>query len=738
MAEKDVIYTQNRELSWLRFNERVLKEALEKDVPAFEKLKFISIFTSNLDEFFMIRVGSLYDQTFLPKPQKDNKTGMTAEEQLDAIFKSSAALYKKRDRIYKDVTAELAGCGIRHMKMSELGDKDRKYIEEYFTSYIQPVLSPQIVSTHHPFPHLVNKGLYTAVLLQINDTEAFGIIPVPQSIGRVIRLPGDGMKYVLTENIVTEYAGRIFDNCSVTARSTVSITRNADINVSSLADEDEDFRHHMKKLLKKRSRLAPVRMEYYREIDQRLEAYLAEKLGLRKKQIFSSKAPLEMSYVFGLLDMLPKNMVPSVTYESFEPQRPAWMVKGESMIHRVMREDILLSYPYQQMAPFLQLLKEAADDPRVISIKITIYRLAGKASLIDYLRTAAENGKEVTVIMELRARFDEANNINWAESLEEAGCTVIYGLPDYKVHSKVCLITLMDRDGIKRITQVGNYNEKTAKLYTDLSLITSDEAIGSDAAEYFKNMSIANINGRYNDLLVAPGNMKTKLLALMDGEREKALRGEKASITVKLNSLTDRETIDMLKEASMAGVKVRMIIRGICCLLPGVDGYTDNVQVTGVVGRFLEHSRVYCFGEGEDMLMYISSADFMTRNLNRRVEVACPIKDRAVKAQIWEILQLMLSDNVKARTMDCRGIYRKKERDGQAVDCQKELMKRAVRQVVSPVSSAAAVTPISQASQTSIIPPTTPNSKGDFGGEKGSRKKAFAGSANILRRLFRK
>ena len=366
MAEKDVIYTQNRELSWLRFNERVLEEALEKDVPAFEKLKFISIFTSNLDEFFMIRVGSLYDQTFLPKPQKDNKTGMTAEEQLDAIFKSSAALYKKRDRIYKDVTAELAGCGIKHMKMSELGDKDRKYIEEYFTSYIQPVLSPQIVSTHHPFPHLVNKGLYTAVLLQINDTEAFGIIPVPQSIGRVIRLPGSEMKYVLTENIVTEYAGRIFDNCKVTARSTVSITRNADINVSSLADEDEDFRHHMKKLLKKRSRLAPVRMEYYREIDQRLEAYLAEKLSLRKKQIFSSKAPLEMSYVFGLLDMLPKNMVPSVTYEPFEPQRPAWMVKGESMIHRVMREDILLSYPYQQMTPFLQLLKEAADDPRVI------------------------------------------------------------------------------------------------------------------------------------------------------------------------------------------------------------------------------------------------------------------------------------------------------------------------------------------------------------------------------------
>lgn len=298
----DVIYTQNRELSWLRFNERVLEEALEKDVPAFEKLKFISIFTSNLDEFFMIRVGSLYDRTFLPKPQKDNKTGMTAEEQLDAIFKSSAALYKKRDRIYKDVTAELAGCGIKHMKMSELGDKDRKYIEEYFTFYIQPVLSPQIVSTHHPFPHLVNKGLYTAVLLQINDTEAFGIIPVPQSIGRIIRLPGDGMKYVLTENIVTEYADRIFDNCKVTARSTVSITRNADINVSSLADEDEDFRHHMKKLLKKRSRL---------------EAYLAEKLGLRKKQIFPGKAPLEMSYVFGLLDMLPKNMVPSVTYEPF-------------------------------------------------------------------------------------------------------------------------------------------------------------------------------------------------------------------------------------------------------------------------------------------------------------------------------------------------------------------------------------------------------------------------------------
>ncbi len=518
--------------------------------------------------------------------------------------------------------------------------------------------------------------------MKIDDKTAFGIIPVPASLERIVWLPGGSYRYTLIENIVLKYADRVFDNCHVKDKSIISVTRNADVNVSSLVDEDEDFRHHMKRVLKKRARLAPVRLEYYKELDEKLEKFLINRLELKKAQVFGSRTPLEMSYVRSVLDKLPENMADSVTYEHFEPQPPKWLVPGESMINRVMKQDLFLSYPYEQMDPFLQLIKEAAGDERVLSIKITIYRLASKATLVDHLRAAAENGKDVTVIMELRARFDEANNINWSESLEDAGCTVIYGIQDYKVHSKVCLITLMEKGRIKRITQVGtgNYNEKTAKLYTDMSLMTSDPDIGNDASTYFKNMSIANLNGQYSSLMVAPHSMKNRILALIENEVEKAGRGEAARIRVKINSLTDRQTIvsNALKEASQAGVRIDMIIRGICCLLPDIEGYTDNIHVTSVVGRFLEHSRVYCFGEGEELQMYISSADFMTRNLNRRVEVACPIKDPQIKGQIMDILELMLRDNVKARNLRYDGLYEKKRVGEEPLDCQQELIRRAL------------------------------------------------------------
>ncbi|HIU26198.1 MAG TPA: polyphosphate kinase 1, partial [Candidatus Copromorpha excrementigallinarum] len=655
-------------------------EAVEEGVPAFERMNFISIFTSNLDEFFMIRVGSLLDQTFLPKPQIDNKTGMDASEQLEEIFRAVAPLYKKRDKIYRDVTERLADKGITWVSADEMRPVEEVYAEDYFESYVLPVLSPQIINAHHPFPHLVNKALYIILSLKIDDKTAFGIIPVPASVERVIWFPGGNFRYTLLENIVLKYADRIFDNCKVHSKSIISVTRNADINVSSLVDEDEDFRYHMKKVLKKRSRLAPVRLEYYMDLDEKLEKFLVSRLNLKKAQVFGTKTPLEMSYVSSLLDKLPEHLADTVTYEHFEPQPPKWLVPGESMISRVMKQDLFLSYPYDQMDPFLQLIKEAANDERVVSIRITIYRLASKATLVDHLRTAAENGKDVTVIMELRARFDEANNINWSESLEDAGCTVIYGLKDYKVHSKVCLITLMEKGKVKRITQVGtgNYNEKTAKLYTDMSLMTSDPDIGNDASAYFKNMSIANLNGQYSKLMVAPHSMKNRILALIENESEKARRGEPARITVKINSLTDRQTIDALKDASQAGVKIEMIIRGICCILPDIEGYTDNIHVTSVVGRFLEHSRVYCFGEGEDLQMYISSADFMTRNLNRRVEVACPITDPAIRTQIMDILQLMLRDNVKARNLRYDGLYEKKRVGDEAVDCQQELIRRAI------------------------------------------------------------
>ena len=678
---KNTIYTQNRELSWLRFNERVLEEAVEEGVPAFERLKFLSIFTSNLDEFFMIRVGSLYDQTFLPKPQIDNKTGMTAAEQLHAIFTAAAPLYKKRDKLYREVSERLENKGITSLNMEQLGAEERKYTETFFDSYISPILSPQIINAHHPFPHLTNKALYVVVLLKIQDKTAFGIVPIPPAQERVLCLPGKACRYILLEKVICWYTDRLFDNCKVQAKTIVSVTRNADINVSSLVDEDEDFRYQMKKILKKRARLAPVRLEYYGEIHEKLEKFLRDRLNLKKEQVFGSKAPLEMSYVFPLLEKLPQQLANTVTYKPFEPQLPGWYGHGEkSMLARVLEGDVFLSYPYEQMTPFLQMVKEAANDPQVVSIKITIYRLASKAALVDYLRLAAENGKEVTVLMELRARFDEANNINWSESLEDAGCTVIYGIENYKVHSKVCLITLANKGNIRRITQIGtgNYNEKTAKLYTDLSLITADPIIGSDAANYFKNMSIANLDGHYDKLLVAPNHMKTKILALISQEMEKAKRGEPARILVKINSLTDRATIDALKDASAAGVQIDMIVRGICCLLPGIEGYTDNIRVTSVVGRFLEHSRVYCFGLGETMNMYLSSADFMTRNLNRRVEVACPVEDAAIRLQILEILELMLRDNIKARNLRYDGLYEKKRINEEPIDCQQELIRRAL------------------------------------------------------------
>lgn len=678
---KNTIYTQNRELSWLRFNERVLEEAIEEGVPAFECLKFISIFTSNLDEFFMIRVGSLYDQTFLPKPQVDNKTGLTAKEQLQEVFRAVAPLYRKRDKIYREVSNRLERKGITSLNVEQLTANEKKYAEDHFDSYILPILSPQIINAHHPFPHLINKALYIVVLLKIKDKMAFGIVPVPQTLERILRLPGDGFRYILLEKIIYEYADRLFDNCKVQAKSIISVTRNADINVSSLVDEDDDFRHQMKKVLKKRARLAPVRLEYYNKINDKIGNFLKERLNLGGEQIFESKAPLEMSYVFPLLDCLPEQLAAAVTYIPFMPQRPNWMEQGEkSMIARAMGGDLFLSYPFDQMGPFLQLIREAATDPRVISIKITIYRLASKAALVDYLRIAAENGKEVTVLMELRARFDEASNINWAESLEDAGCTVIYGIEDYKVHSKVCLITIMNRKKIHRITQIGtgNYNEKTASLYTDISLITSNPEVGSDAAAYFKNMSIANLEGHYNKFLVAPNSMKDKILALIHKEIEKAQAGQPAKILVKINSLTDRAAIDALKDASQAGVQVDLIIRGICCLLPGIEGYTDNIRVTSVVGRFLEHSRVYCFGVGDALQMYLSSADFMTRNLNRRVEVAAPVLDPGIRRQIMDILELMLRDNVKARNLRYDGLYEKKGVGEEPIDCQQELINRAL------------------------------------------------------------
>ena len=695
MGKNIMNYTQNRELSWLKFNQRVLEEARDVTVPLLERMKFVAIFTSNLDEFFMIRVGSLFDMAQTDSQTKDARSGMTPEQQFDEIYKAVSPLYKERDKTYAEIKKQLQPYGVCGLDFKELEQQEKKYVKKYFKEQVLPILSPQIVDANHPFPHLLNKEIYVTANLREKDKDRgktmMGIIPVPQFISEVLYLPGHDIRYIRMEKVIMEYLSLVFDNYHVSDANYICVTRNADISPDDESLEiTDDFRNLMQKTLHKRRRMAVVRLEVAEKLSPEVEKYFCEKFNIKPTQIFRTKMPMKLSYAFAMSGNLPEPMKKALTYPPFSPQEPARVQEG-SIAKQIRRKDLLLFYPYESMNPFLKLIKEASTDPNVMTIKITIYRLAKKARLVEYLCAAAENGKEVTVLMELRARFDEANNINWSESLEEAGCTVLYGLEDYKVHSKVCQITLMEKKKIKRITQVGtgNYNEKTAKMYTDLSLMTADEEIGNDAAVYFKNMSIANINGHYDRLFVAPNSMKDKILALIQGEIEKAQRGEPAEILVKINSLTDRKTIDALKDASQAGVRVRMIIRGICCLLPDVEGYTENIQITSIVGRFLEHSRVYCFGAGEERSMYISSADFMTRNLNRRVEVACPVNSPQIKKEILEILELMLSDNVKARNLRYDGLYEKKGigEGGERIDSQQELINRAITRAAAPSQS---------------------------------------------------
>lgn len=680
----DLSYTQNRELSWLKFNERVLEEAEDAEVPVFERLKFLSIFTSNLDEFFMIRVGSLFDLTLLKEPHRDHKCGLTPKEQLEEIFRSCVPLCRRRDKAYRAVEREMRNFDCANLTVKELEPPEKAFVKEYFRDFVAPVLSPQILDVSHPFPHLENKALTVAVSLAGEKKELFGLIPVPKSLPRVLFLPGSSLRYVLLERIISEYAGEVFESYTITEKTVISVTRNADINPDDEAFEvEEDYLHHMKKLLKKRSRLAPVRLEVKGSLDGRFISYLCGKLKIEKQQVFRSTAPLDMSYVFSLPGKMPPPLLRIVTYQPFVPQWPSRVSRNEPVSEQLLRGDILLSYPYESMEPFLRLVRESAADPRVLSLKITIYRLSHQSRLIEALTAAAENGKDVTVLMELRARFDEQNNIEWAQRLEEAGCRVIYGPDGFKVHSKVCLITRRDKGKIQYFTQIGtgNYNEKTAALYTDFSLMTANQEIGADAALFFKNMAIGNLDGEYRRMLVAPHSLKRGILQLIAGEEEKARSGGKGLIMAKMNSLTDREVIDALCRASQAGVEIRLLIRGICCLLPGVAGKTENITVTSVVGRFLEHSRIYCFGAGAEMKVYLSSADLMTRNTQRRVELACPVEDRDARGEVTGYLEIMLRDNKKARLLTASGEYsRMPPENGEMSDAQELLMKQAKEQ----------------------------------------------------------
>ncbi len=684
----DFTYTQNRELSWLRFNERVLEEAADPMVPLYERLKFVSIFTSNLDEFFMIRVGSIGDLALVRETEIDNKSGQTPQQQLLSIFRNVEPLYAKRDRTFARIEGMLREYGICNLAMTELERKEKEYLREYYHQQIQPVLSPQIIDPHHPFPHLENKQLYVILMLRRKDKNTIAILPVPASVPPIILLPGSSVRYVMTEQAILQYADQEFDKYTVTGKVIISVTRNGDITSEEndeTFDSEEDFRLHMKKVLKKRKRLAPVRLEYQGELPAQLYQILVNQLGLSKNQVYSSKTPLCMSYVYSLQEYfsnLSSGARQKISYVPFTPQPSGSVVKGEPVLSQLERGDILLSYPYEQMEPFLSLLREASSDPAVLSIRITIYRLAKTSRLADYLISAAENGKDVTVLMELRARFDEQNNINWAEMFENAGCKVIYGFEGYKVHSKICLITRRAPKGVQYITQIGtgNYNEKTAKLYTDFSLMTMDQRIGSDAASFFRNMAISNLEGKYQHLLVSPHSLKPGLMRLIDEEIEKAKRGEPAKIVMKMNSITDRDMIDKLAQASQAGVEVQMIVRGICCLLPGIAGKTENIHIRSIVGRFLEHSRIYCFGQGTDIKIYIGSADLMTRNTVRRVEITCPIYSETVKKQILQYLDVQLSDNVKARMMQSDGSYLPLPASGkQSIDAQACFMDFAIQ-----------------------------------------------------------
>ena len=673
-------YTQNRELSWLQFNARVLAEAEDENVPLLERFKFLAIFTSNLDEFFMIRVGSLCDMAAVDKEHTDSKSGLTAKEQLHLIYKAVEPLYARRDAAFSDVDSKLSAIGLRRLTMDSLAPDEQKYIKRYFKDIIAPVLSPQIVDSHHPFPHLEGKVLHIAALLSHKKTERLGLLPVPASLPPVVFLPETPSRYILTEDILLAYADHVFEMYDVLEKTVLCVTRNADIQVDdeTFGVEGGDFRKKMEKLLRQRRRMAVVRVEINRPISDHFKEHFRSRFEVSDAQIFLSRtAPLKLGYAFSLGEHLPEKKRAFLSDAPFTPQQPAMLSAGQSLLKAALQRDILLSYPYESMEPFLQMIREAANDPSVLAIRITIYRLASKAKLVEYLCAAAENGKDVTALIELRARFDEQNNIDWSERMEEAGCKIIYGFEDYKVHSKICLITRRERGAVRHITQVGtgNYNEKTAKQYTDVSLITADERIGQDAGAFFNNMALGNLYGRYSRLFVAPTSLKNNILALMD---EQIAKGKDGYILLKFNSLTDIDVIAKLQEASCAGVTVEMIVRGICCLLPGVPGHTENITVTSIVGRFLEHSRIYVFGRGDEEKMYISSADLMTRNTERRVEIACPIDDPAVRTRLHDILYAMQHDTVKARVLQPDGTYCKKPAVQDPICAQDLLMQQAI------------------------------------------------------------
>lgn len=669
----------NRELSWLKFNERVLEEAENPEVPLCERMTFVSIYQSNLDEFFRVRVGSLQDQMLISTEIRENKTKMTSAEQIRAIIKEVKKLNQRKDKAYEKLMKKIEEYGITLINHASAKSEEKKFLEKYFMKEIMPLSSPTIVGKRQPFPFLKNGEIYAVVVLKTrNKKERIGIIPCSNNmLTRMVELPGGKGRYMLIEDLILHYIGKVFKGYKVKGKSLLKVVRNADIDADAAYDEDLDYREFMEDLMKQRKKLSPVRIDLSREMDETVVDALCRYLDVTPDRVFRSEAPLDVSFVFQLQDLLRRNT--ELFYEKRVPQKSPEFKDGQSILQQITQEDKLLSYPYDSIRPFLKMLTEAAEDDSVISIKMTLYRLAKQSKVIEALCEAAENGKEVVVLVELRARFDEENNIRWSRMLEEAGCQIIYGLEHYKVHSKLCLITRRGENGIQYITQIGtgNYNEKTARLYTDLSLMTANEQIGMDAARVFQALAKGEVVEDMEHLLVAPKCLQSKVIEKIEEQIQKQKNGETAYIGLKMNSLTDKRIIDKLIDASKAGVKIDMIVRGICCLIPGVEGETENIHVISVVGRFLEHSRIYIFGNGEEAQYYIGSADFMTRNTVKRVEVAAPVYSERLKKRLQDLFDLMLSDNKKARKEDAKGAYSVVECKGQPINSQELLYQEA-------------------------------------------------------------
>ena len=674
----DTMYI-NRELSWLKFNERVLEEAENPDNPLCERLTFASIYQSNLDEFYMVRVGSLVDQMFLSKDIRENKTNMTPKEQLEAVLSRTRKLNRKRDVIYEEIMDSLKEYGVQMLNFHKIEKEDRNYLERYFEAEVAPVISPSIVGKRQPFPFLRNREIYAVVVLETKKgKEKLGIIPCSSAgIQRLIPVPGKEGTYMLSEELILHFVSKIFKGYHIKAKSLLRITRNADIDADALYDEDLDYREFMVELIKARKKLAPIRLELSREMDGDVVETLCDYLDVNKNFVFRGDTPLDLSFVFQIQDGLRKKT--GLFYEKRIPQKSPQFNTTEPILDQIAKKDRFLSYPYESIKPFLTMLHEAANDKDVVSIKMTLYRVAKQSKVVEALIEAAENGKEVFVLVELKARFDEENNIEWSRLLEDAGCHVIYGLDGYKVHSKLCQIVKKKGGNVEYYTQIGtgNYNEKTARLYTDLSLMTADPKIGTEAAQVFQALAMGETVEDMDHLLVAPKCLQNKVLAMIDAEIEYAKAGEPSYIGLKMNSLTDKRIIDKLAEASCAGVHVDMIVRGICCLIPEVEGKTENIHIISIVGRFLEHSRIYIFGTQERAKIYIASADFMTRNTLRRVEVAAPIEDPDIRMQIQEMFVTMLSDNRKARKMNSKGNYKIEESDNAPLNSQEVFLQQA-------------------------------------------------------------